>query len=119
MAMVRARRLAAQHGAVPAGLLGARARSPCLYADELAALAADGSGLHVEFVYTREPPPGWSGRVGRVRPDQLLMDIGGRSAESAFVCGPTGFVEAAADMLADGGLPGNRIRTERFGPTGG
>jgi ferredoxin-NADP reductase len=35
------------------------------------------------------------------------------------VCGPTGFVEAAADLLVDLGHDPARIRTERFGPTGG
>jgi ferredoxin-NADP reductase len=118
MAMLRARRLAAS--TVPFRLVYSL-RSPIslMYADELAALAADGSGLQVEFVYTREAPPGWSGPIGRVRPEQLLTDIGGRPAESAFVCGPTGFVEAVANVLAGSALPGNRIKTERFGPTGG
>ena len=36
-----------------------------------------------------------------------------------FVCGPTGFVEAVADFLVDAGHDPRRIRTERFGPTGG
>jgi ferredoxin-NADP reductase len=37
----------------------------------------------------------------------------------AFVCGPTGFVETAADLLVDIGHDPANIRTERFGPTGG
>jgi ferredoxin-NADP reductase len=90
-----------------------------MYAAELAGLAADGSGLQVDFVYTREAPPGWLEPIGRVRPDQLLSGVGGQPTESAFVCGPTGFVEAVANVLASSALPANRIRTERFGPTGG
>jgi ferredoxin-NADP reductase len=35
-----------------------------------------------------------------------------------FVCGPTGFVEAAANLLVAQGHEPQRIRTERFGPTG-
>jgi vanillate O-demethylase ferredoxin subunit len=34
-----------------------------------------------------------------------------------FVCGPNGFVEAAAEWLVEIGHPPGRIRTERFGPT--
>jgi ferredoxin-NADP reductase len=36
-----------------------------------------------------------------------------------FVCGPTAFVEHAADLLVDLGHPPQAIRAERFGPTGG
>jgi ferredoxin-NADP reductase len=36
----------------------------------------------------------------------------------AFVCGPTTMVEAAADALVSVGYPAERIRTERFGPSG-
>jgi ferredoxin-NADP reductase len=35
-----------------------------------------------------------------------------------YVCGPTALVEVAANALARLGLPADRIRTERFGPTG-
>ena len=36
----------------------------------------------------------------------------------AFVCGPTGFVEAASALLLQAGQRAEAIRTERFGPTG-
>jgi ferredoxin-NADP reductase len=36
-----------------------------------------------------------------------------------YVCGPTGFVETVADTLVELGHPAERVRTERFGPTGG
>jgi ferredoxin-NADP reductase len=35
------------------------------------------------------------------------------------VCGPTGFVEHAANLLLGVGYPPADIRTERFGPSGG
>ena len=38
---------------------------------------------------------------------------------AVFVCGPTPFVESAADLLVSLGHPAGAIRTERFGPTGG
>jgi ferredoxin-NADP reductase len=37
----------------------------------------------------------------------------------AFVCGPTGFVEAVAGALVELGHDPGRIKTERFGATGG
>ena len=35
-----------------------------------------------------------------------------------FVCGPTAFVERAADLLVELGHHPAAIRAERFGPTG-
>jgi ferredoxin-NADP reductase len=35
-----------------------------------------------------------------------------------YLCGPNGFVEAAAQWLVEIGHAPARIRTERFGPTG-
>jgi ferredoxin-NADP reductase len=90
-----------------------------MYAAELAELSAPGQGVDLELVYTREAPPGWPGTVGRVRPDQLLALVGGGHAESAYVCGPTGFVESVAAELVRGGIEPGRVKTERFGPTGG
>jgi ferredoxin-NADP reductase len=34
------------------------------------------------------------------------------------VCGPTAFVEAAAELLVESGHRPDSIKTERFGPTG-
>jgi ferredoxin-NADP reductase len=50
------------------------------------------------------------------------VHTGGWPAEftpNCFVCGPTGFVETVADILVALGHDAHRIKTERFGPTGG
>jgi ferredoxin-NADP reductase len=118
MAMLRARRRAGSQ--VPFRLVySLRGPTSALYAEELAALTSADQGLEVEHVFTREAPPGWSGEVGRVRPDQLLSPVGGERIGAAFVCGPSGFVEAVAMTLVNGGLDPAMIKTERFGPTGG
>jgi len=38
---------------------------------------------------------------------------------SAYVCGPTPFVESVAAALVLLGYPATSVKTERFGPTGG
>ena len=38
---------------------------------------------------------------------------------AAFICGPTAFVETAADLLVESGYEPAWIKTERFGATGG
>ena len=37
---------------------------------------------------------------------------------TAYVCGSSGFADAASDVLMGAGIPAERIRVERFGPTG-
>src|SRR5262245_18091401 len=68
------------------------------------------------LTYTREPPTGWSGHTGRI--DAELISEAADGAEDAFVCGSNGFVESASTLAIEAGIPTERIRTERFGPTG-
>jgi ferredoxin-NADP reductase len=69
---------------------------------------------------TRSQPPGWTGYARRVDAD-MLAEVGPDPAEQprVYVCGPTPFVEVVADALVDRGHDPQRVRTERFGPTGG
>ena len=45
--------------------------------------------------------------------------LAGRQAPLAYACGPTSFVEAVASGLVELGYPAQRVKTERFGATGG
>jgi ferredoxin-NADP reductase len=119
MAMIRHR--AAVGSDVPMRLLySVKTLGDLIYRDELEELARRGDGFEAFFTLTREQPAGWTGYTRRVDPD-LLTEIGWPAAESplAYVCGPTGFVEAVASALVESGLPPSHVKTERFGPTGG
>jgi ferredoxin-NADP reductase len=78
------------------------------------------AGVEVVHTLTRAQPLGWMGRSRRVD-RELLVEIAWRAEENplAFVCGPTSFVETVASGLVELGYPGERIKTERFGATGG
>jgi ferredoxin-NADP reductase len=69
---------------------------------------------------TRAQPPGWMGHARRVDAG-LLREVAWPAEDGplAFVCGPTSFVETVAAGLVDLGYMPSRIRTERFGATGG
>ena len=119
MAMIRHR--AAVGSGVPMRLLySVKTLGDLIYRDELEELAGRGDGFEALFTLTREQPEGWPGYTRRVD-RELLAEIGWPAAESplAYVCGPTGFVEAVASALVESGLPPSRVKTERFGPTGG
>jgi ferredoxin-NADP reductase len=99
-------------------IYSARTEGDLLYRDELDAI--DDGPRVVTVTLTREPESRWLGRRGRVGAE-LLAEPGWSPSEapSCFVCGPTTFVEATADMLLALGHDATNIRTERFGPTGG
>ena len=105
--------LRARPGDVPARLVySARTLDSVIYREELEALGDD-----VVLTLTREQRDGV--RAGRVDA-ALLGEVGYRPEQEPriFVCGPTSFVEAAASALVELGHAPERIRTERFGPSG-
>jgi ferredoxin-NADP reductase len=119
--MAMARQRAAQGSSIATRLLySARAWDDVFYREELAELAARDDGLEVVYTLTRAQPEGWTGYSRRVD-RELLSEVAPAANELAvaFVCGPTPFVEAVASSLVDLGHEAARIKTERFGPTGG
>jgi ferredoxin-NADP reductase len=107
MAMLRHRRRTMPE--LPMRLIySVRAEDEVIYADEL------GDAV---LTFTRRAPDGWSGHSGRIDAG-LISGAPEAAAGVAFVCGSNGFVEAASRLLLDAGFEPDRIRTERFGPTG-
>ncbi len=118
MAMLRHR--AAQHSTLPARILySSRTAEDVIYRDELDGMAAADPTFEPFYTFTRQPPPGWTGYRRRIDATMLaeVMRPFDRRAR-VYVCGPTLLVEAVANALVQMELPIERIRTERFGPTG-
>jgi ferredoxin-NADP reductase len=118
MAMARHRARAGSR--IPTTLLfSSRGPDEIIFRDELDRLAAAGDGFAVAHALTRRQPPGWTGYARRID-EQMLAEVieplG--AAARAYACGPTALVETVANGLVRLGLPPDRIRTERFGPTG-
>jgi ferredoxin-NADP reductase len=117
MAMLR-HRVASRADVPTTLLLSSRGWDDVIYRDELEDLSMD--GIRVVHTLTRSQPDGWTGYSRRVDGD-MLRDLGPTPGERphVYVCGPTPFVEAVATSLVELGHEPVRIRTERFGPTGG
>ena len=119
MSMIRHRAAAGSQN--PTSLLySSRNFEDIIYFNELEKLRASNHGVQVLHTLTRSQPPGWKGYARRIDQDMLkeVTQPLGRSVQ-VFICGPTLLVEAAANALVKLGVDSNRIRTERFGPTGG
>jgi ferredoxin-NADP reductase len=117
MAMLR-HRAAAGVGELATLLYSSRTLEDVIYREELDQLAAADSGLTIVHTLTRGQPDGWEGYARRIDGEMLSEVFGAPDDATAFVCGPTRFVEIAADGLVGLGYDPSRVRTERFGPTG-
>lgn len=112
MCMLRHRRQIAPQ--LPMRLLySARTRAEVIYADEL--------GDDAIVALTREPEGAPTPGLARVHLGRIFPGLVAAEAFDsglAFVCGSNPFVEAITHMLLAAGYTPERIRTERFGPTG-
>ena len=124
MSMIRTHAQASSH--VPVRLIySARTPADVIYASELSERSRV-SPLTVSYLYTR---PGWAAKG--IAPAADAKSYTSRLnapilAETAFppdwnpitfICGPSGFVEAASALLVAAGHPAFTIKTERFGPS--
>jgi ferredoxin-NADP reductase len=118
--MAMARHRARSGMSIPTRLLfSSRAFDEIIYREELDELTAASDGFEVLHTLTRQQPAGWTGYSRRIDEAMLadaLEPLG--AAARAYACGPTALVEVIANNLVRLGLPPDRIRTERFGPTG-
>jgi ferredoxin-NADP reductase len=119
MSMIRHR--AAAGASNPTVLLySSRSFDDIIYYSELDALGKATGGPKVFHTLTRSQPADWKGYARRID-EKMLREVTGPLGRTAqvFICGPTLMVESAANALVKIGIDSNRIRTERFGPTGG
>jgi ferredoxin-NADP reductase len=119
MAMIRHR--AARGSSVPARLLySSRSIEDVIYRHELDTLVGRMDGLDVFHTLTRSRPADWTGYARRIdRPMLAEVAFPPEQRPLCAVCGPTPLVEAVARTLVELGHPPDRVKTERFGPTGG
>jgi ferredoxin-NADP reductase len=119
MAMIRHRAAAASDA--PCRLLySSRSREETIFADDLDRLADEDGSLEIFHTLTRSRPPGWTGYARRID-REMLGEVAPSPGEEprTFICGPTPLVESVATELVGLGHDAGRIKTERFGPTGG
>jgi ferredoxin-NADP reductase len=90
-------------------VVSARSPDDLYYADEL-------PGPESVVLYTRQTPPGAGRTAGRIAVADIAPLV--RGDEDVYVCGSPAFADAATDVIIGAGIPADRIRVERFGPSG-
>ena len=101
-------------------LYSSRTYDEIIYRLELDQRTAGDTDFVVAYTLTRSQPAQWQGYSRRID-REMLQEVGWMPAERplVFICGPTAFVELAATTCVDLGYDSTRIKTERFGPSGG
>jgi ferredoxin-NADP reductase len=109
---------AATSSSAPARLLySARTLQDVIYRAELTRVT---DGVRVDLALTRAWPSDWNGLTGRVDSEALQrLSFSAPERPWIYICGPTGFVESVSANLVAAGHSPERIKTERFGPSGG
>jgi ferredoxin-NADP reductase len=98
-------------------IFSARTWDDLIFREELLAMAARRDGFELAIALTREPARragDYSRRVDRDVAAEALARLPAKPA-LVFVCGSNPFVESAATSLIEAGVPGEIIRTERYG----
>lgn len=108
MSMVRHAR-AIGHGELVRLIVSVRSPEQLYYAEEL-------RGPGITVAYTRTGPMGLARPIGRLTPADLVDLV--EPGRASYVCGSSGFCDAATGLLAGYGVPAGQIRVERFGPSG-
>jgi ferredoxin-NADP reductase len=77
-------------------------------------------GVEARLVYTRHAPPGSPRSVGHLTAADLHLPGAWDAALASrvYLCGSSGFVEHATNLLHAVGYSDQHIRIERFGPSG-
>jgi ferredoxin-NADP reductase len=73
-------------------------------------------GPETTLAFTRAAPPAFARAPARLGVADLPSPLA--PGTRAYVCGSSGFADAASELLIDAGVPTEQIRLERFGPTG-
>ncbi|HEX6709443.1 MAG TPA: ferredoxin reductase [Rubrobacter sp.] len=119
MAMIRHHKAAGSETPVRL-LFSSRSYDEVIFREELESLAAENNALRITHTLTRSTPPNWTGYARRIDEDMLgEVAFSPEERPLAFVCGPTPLVETVATALVGLGHDPVRVKTERFGPTGG
>jgi ferredoxin-NADP reductase len=97
-------------------LYGVRTPQDIIFREELDYLQRRHANLHVVITVSRPEGTDWTGPTGRMTKELITKSVPDLASRYVHICGPVPMMEALKKMLADLGVPSERIKTEAFGP---
>lgn len=97
-------------------LYGVKTPSDVIFREELDYLQRRHRNLRVVISVSRPEGTGWKGPIGRISKELIAQSVPDVASRYVHICGPVSMMEAAKRMLAELGVPPQRIKTEAFGP---
>ena len=88
-----------------------------IFADEVAALQRLNPKLHVAVTISKAEGTDWQGHRGRISKDWLTQTVPDLNSRRIHLCGPPSMMDSTKAILAELGVPPDRLKTEAFGAT--
>ena len=86
-----------------------------IFADQVAALERVNPKLHVGVTISKPEGTDWKGARGRITKEWLTQTVPDLASRRIHVCGPPSMMESTKAILAELGVPPDRLKTEAFG----
>ena len=87
-----------------------------IFREELDYLQRRHPNLRVVVTVSRPEGTDWKGLTGRISKELIVESVPDVASRYVHICGPVPMMEVTKKMLAELGVPGNRMKTEAFGP---
>ncbi len=87
-----------------------------IFRDELEYLQHRHPNLHVVVAVSHPEGADWKGPTGRITKELIVQSVPDLASRYVHICGPVPMMEAIKKILAELGVPRERIKTEAFGP---
>jgi ferredoxin-NADP reductase len=97
-------------------LYGIHTPQDFIFREELEYLQRRHPNLRVTVTVSHPEGTDWKGPAGRITKELIVQSVPDVASRYVHICGPVPMMEAAKKMLADLGVPPERVKTEAFGP---
>jgi ferredoxin-NADP reductase len=100
-------------------LYACRTPADIIFREELDYLQRRHKNLRVVVTISRAEGTDWKGPTGRITKELITESVPDLPTRYVHICGPVPMMEATKQVLADLGVPRERIKVEAFGPAAG
>ncbi len=97
-------------------LYSCRTAQDIIFREELEYLQRRHQRLRVVITISSPEETDWKGPRGQITKELIAQSVPDLAGRYVHICGPVPLMEAVKKMLAELGLPRERVRTEAFGP---